>query len=353
MTGGVLGGVRVVEIGHLLVPILGPRAAQVGPGHEGALAADLDLGLEGTGEIRVVPVRAAPVDQEHRHRARPRRDLRAPLDVDGPFDHVEPETVGVRDRMAFRVLLRGSAGLWIVGSRLIGSRITGPERTGSRLIGSRITGPESAGLWSAGPRERHPYRAFVGPPLPDLLGLSLRILRLRTFVIAPAHDHRQGVRLPRNEEAQPHRGRKEAFLRRPALLRRLLRETARCRRLVEVVVLVRIRAALRVRAGRDQEAGQIPVRGTHPAGQPLARVDMACPGADEIEVQGFDQVLADLGGASGFQGAGGCEAPGRRGRHQGCLRAGASNEPTSRHSLSNEGAIRAAASRSKIAVSAG
>ena len=86
---------------------------------------------------------------------------------------------------------------------------------------------------------------------------------------------------------------------------------------------------------------------------PLARVGMACPGADEVEVQGFNQVLADLGGASGFQGAGGREALGRRGRHQGCLRAEASSEPTSRHSLSNEGAIRAAESRSKIAVSAG
>ena len=100
MTGGVLRGVRVVEIGYPLVPVLGPRAAQVGPGHEGMLATDLDLGLEGTGRIRVVPVRAAPVDQEHRHRARPRRDLREPFGIDGALDHMEPEAAGIRDRVA-------------------------------------------------------------------------------------------------------------------------------------------------------------------------------------------------------------------------------------------------------------
>ena len=119
MTGGVLWGVRVVEIGHLLVPVLGPRAAQVGPGHEGMLATDLDPGLEGMGKIRVVPVRVAPVDQEHRHRARPHRDLREPFGMDGALDHMEPETAGVRDRVVLRVLLRGSAGLRSAGARTI------------------------------------------------------------------------------------------------------------------------------------------------------------------------------------------------------------------------------------------
>ena len=137
MTGGVLRGVRVVEIGHLLVPVLGPRAAQVGPGHEGMLATDLDLGLEGMGEIRVVPVRAAPVDQEHRHRARPRRDLREPFGIDGALDHMEPEAAGVRDRVAFRTILRGSVGLW---------------RAGLRSAGLWSAGLWSAGLWSVGVR---------------------------------------------------------------------------------------------------------------------------------------------------------------------------------------------------------
>ena len=50
----VLGRVGVVEVGDLLVPVLGPRAAQVRPGDEWLVAPDLDLRLEGVGEVGLV-----------------------------------------------------------------------------------------------------------------------------------------------------------------------------------------------------------------------------------------------------------------------------------------------------------
>ena len=60
----------------------------------------------------------------------------------------------------------------------------------------------------------------------------------------------------------------EALLRGLALLRRLFRETCRLRHLVEVVVFLGVATLLGRRAGRNQEAGQVPVRGTHPSERP-------------------------------------------------------------------------------------
>ena len=54
MAGRVLGRVGVVEVGDLLVPVLGARAAQVRPRHERLLAAHLELRLEGVGEVGLV-----------------------------------------------------------------------------------------------------------------------------------------------------------------------------------------------------------------------------------------------------------------------------------------------------------
>ena len=142
------------------------------------------------------------------------------------------------------------------------------------------------------PRQRHRHGPFVRPPQPCRFGLPVGAFHLGATVVPPAHDHGQGIRLGRHEEAQPHRRREEALLRSLALLRRLLGETARRRRLVDVVFLVGIRAQLRPRAGWNQEAGQIPGRRAHPAGQPLGREGVTIPGADQIQVQSLDQALA-------------------------------------------------------------
>ena len=69
MASRVLGRVGVVEVGHLLVPLRGPRAAQVRPRHEGAVASHLELGLEDVGDVGL-PLfrrdRSAVVHQEDR-----------------------------------------------------------------------------------------------------------------------------------------------------------------------------------------------------------------------------------------------------------------------------------------------
>ena len=59
MAGRILGRVGVVEIRDLLVPLRGPRPAQVRPRHEGAVASHLEFGLEDVGEDRVPPVSGA------------------------------------------------------------------------------------------------------------------------------------------------------------------------------------------------------------------------------------------------------------------------------------------------------
>ena len=253
MAGGVLGGVGVMEVGYLIVPIRRLCAAWVRPRHEGLAAAYLDLGLEGVGAVRVGLVRGSPVDQENRHRPRSCGNPGESVGSDRPLVDVERETAGVGN-----------------------NKVSGSMRSGSR--------------------QRHRHRPFVRPPQPCRFGLPVGTFDLGVFVVPPAHDHGQGIRLGRHEEAQPHRRREEALLRSLALLRRLLGETARRRRLVDVVFLVGIRTPLRLRAGWNQEAGQIPVRRSHPAGQPLGREGVTTPGADQVQVQGLDQTLAHLDG---------------------------------------------------------
>ena len=144
----------------------------------------------------------------------------------------------------------------------------------------------------SGSRQRHRHCAFVRLPQPRGCGLPIGAFNPGGLVVAPTHDHGQGIRLGRHEEAQPHRRREEALLRSPALLRRLFREAARLRRLVDVVFLVGVCAQLRLRAGWNQKAGQIPVRRSHPAGQPLVGEGVTSPGTDQVQVQGVDQALA-------------------------------------------------------------
>ena len=253
VAGRVLGSVGVVEVGHPVVPVHRPRPARVGPGHERPPAADLDLGLEGVGAVRFPVVRRTPVHQKDRHRPRPRRNAGEPAGVQRPLVHVEREASGI-----------GHVAL------------AAPGR--------------------AAARERRPHRPLVRPPPPDRFRLPAGALDLRVLVVAPADRHVQRVRLRRDEEAQPHRRRQEALPRRPALFRRLFREAPRLRRLVDVVVLVRVGAPLRLRARRNQEPGQIPVRRAHPAGQPLGRERLARPRTDQVEAQRLGQPPAHLRG---------------------------------------------------------
>ena len=81
-----------MEIGNLVVPFLSMQTAQIRPGHEGAIAAHLDLGLEGVGEVWLSLFRrngGAMVHEEDRDRARSLRDvLLEILCHDQPFDDV-------------------------------------------------------------------------------------------------------------------------------------------------------------------------------------------------------------------------------------------------------------------------
>ena len=202
-----------------------------------------------------------------------------------------------------------------------------------------VGNPVVAAPMLSGSRQRHRDRPFVRLPQPCRSGLPVGPFDLGGLVVPPTHDHGQGVRVCRHEEAQAHRRREEAFLRSLALLRRLLGETARLRRLVDVVFLVGIRTQLQLRAGWNQESGQIPVRRSHPAGQPLGREGVTTPGANQIQVQSLDQALAHLDGVG--QGTGSLLSRHRR------------NSVTARHSLRKDGAPRRARSRSNRAVSAG
>ena len=151
-------------------------------------------------------------------------------------------------------------------------------------------------------------------PLPDGSSLAAGVHDRHRAVVRPSDGHADRLRILRDEKAQAHRRREEALLRSLAVLRRLLCEPRQFRHLVEVVFLVGVAALLGGRAGRDQEAGQIPVRGPHPTRQPLRFEVVACVGADQIEVESFDQAFADLargtraGRGGGYGGGHGYEA---------------------------------------------
>ena len=251
VTGGELGRIRVVQVGHLFVPVLGLRAAQVRSRYEGALALDFDFRLEGVCEVRVVLVRFAPVHQEDGDGPGSCGDPGDACGVDGPYVGVERKAAAIGDVVV------------------------------------------------ACPLERYRFRVLVLLPLPHRSSLAVIVLDRHRPVVGPSDRHAERVRVFRDQEAQAHRRREEALLRGLALLRRLLRKTGRFRHLVEVVVFVGVATLLGWRARRNEEAGQVPVRGTHPARQPFGCEFVACAGADQIEVQGFDQALADLEGSGG------------------------------------------------------
>ena len=254
MPGRILGRVGVVQIGDLLVPLRRPRAAQVWPWHEGTVAPHLELRLEGVGGVGLAHPRhdrRPVVDQKDRDRARPRRQV--PFQIlrrDRPLDDVELQAAGIGD--------------------ILHQRCTRPrQRQGDHLL-TRI-------------------------PLPDRERLAIRADDLPLGIVAPAHRHRDGARGKGHQEAQAHRRGVDPLLRRLALLVRLLGEAPRLRDLApQVVVLVGVRAPLWRRPRRDQEAGQIPVRGSHPAWQPLLGERAPGRGADQVELERLDQSLPHL-----------------------------------------------------------
>ena len=251
VTGGELGCIRVVQVGHLFVPVLGLRAAQVRSRYEGALALDFDFCLESVCEVRVVLVRFAPVHQEDGDGPGSCGDSGDACGVDGAYLRVERKAAAIGDVVV------------------------------------------------ACPLERYRFRVFVLLSLPHRSNLAVIVLDRHRPVAGPSDRCADRVRVFRDQEAQAHRRREETLLRGLALLRRLLRKTGRFRHLVEVVVFVGVATLLGRRAGRNQEAGQVPVRRAHPSREPFGCEVVACAGADQIKVQGFDQAIADLEGSGG------------------------------------------------------
>ena len=254
--GGVLRRIGVVEVGDPIVPVAGVRAAQVRPRHEALLGAHLDLGLEGVGPVRLGLVRRAPVDQEARHRTRAGGQMRAarPHCVDRPFRDVKLQAV----------------------------------RAGN-VAHDR---PRAA-------VERDRQRLLAGSTPPDRRLAAVRFLHFRVCVVAPARGDRQLAAGPGHEKAQPDRRREERLARRLALVVRLLGQAGRFGNGVEIVVLVYVAAPVGRRPGRDQEAGDVPVRRALAARQLLGAERMARPGSDQIELDGFDEASADLLGIGG------------------------------------------------------
>ena len=89
-------------------------------------------------------------------------------------------------------------------------------------------------------------------------------------VVPPAHRDQQPLRFRRRQEADAHRRGEVPPLRRPSIFARLLGEPGVLGHLrLEIVVLVGVRTPLRGQTGRNQEAGEIPVRRPHPTRQPF------------------------------------------------------------------------------------
>ena len=264
--GRVLRCVGVVEIRNLVVPFRRVRPTQVQPRHEALVRPHLDLGLEGIGAVGLCLVGRAPVHQEARRRARAGGQLRAirPHRADRPLDDVKLQPAGAGDVPHHR------------------PRVA-PERDRQRFL--------------------------VRSPPPDRRLAAARFLDLGRRVVAPTHRDRQLTAARSDEEAQPDRRREERLARRLPLVVRLFGQTRRLGNRVEVVVLVGIAAPLRRGAGRDEEAGDVPVRRTLAARQLLGIQLMAGPGTDQIEPQCLDEALADRTGIDGGLGR----------RHQGRL----------------------------------
>ena len=186
--------------------------------------------------------------------------------------------------------------------------------------------------------ERDRQRHCVWGASPDRCLAAVRFLHICRRVVAPAHRDRQLAACPGHEEAQSDRGWEERLARRLALVVRLLGQAGRFWHGVEVVVLVGISAPVGRRPGRDQEAGDVPVRRAFAARQLLGAELMVRPGSNQIELDGLYDARADFEGLDRSAG-GGSHWPGgyltrSRARWSGTVvsfQTGNYRSPTTRH----------------------
>ena len=257
VAGGVLGRIGVVQVSHLVVPLRALRSARIRARHERPLAAHFQLRLKREGGIRRCLLFRwfALVHQERGDGAGAGGQARQLGGVQPAFAQMDAKAIAVR---------HGVGALFA-------------KRQTKRLLVRRA------------------------PPRGLLLGV-VAIRRLFGFgegVVSPADDDVQRVHVLRHQKAEADGGWKEAALGGAALFRRLFRQCGRRGGLVQLVVFVRVRALFGRRAGGHQEAGEIPVRGAHPAGQAFLGELVARWRADEIDVQGFGEAGADFGGGGG------------------------------------------------------
>ena len=252
VSGGVLRRIGVVEIRDPIVPLPGVRPAQVRPRHEALVGAHLDLGLEGVSTVGLGLGRPAPVYQEARHRTRAGGQMRAaqPHRVNRAFGHVKLQALGA--------------------------------------------GNVSNDRFRAAERDRQ--RRLAGSAPPDRRLAAVRFLYICRRVVAPARRDRQLATCPGHQKAQSDRRREIRLARGLALVVRLLGQTGRLGHGVEVVVLFHVPASVRRRPGRDQEAGDVPVRRAFATRQLLGAEFMARPGSNQIELDGLDETRADFVG---------------------------------------------------------
>ena len=144
-----------MQVGHLVVPVLALRAAQVGPRNEALLTPHLELGLEDKRPVRLIGECGASVDEEERDGARASGDLLLEaFGRDGALEEVELETVGFGYRA------------WL----------------------------PCAGLTAEWKR----HRRFLRCTLPDLDRLAVAPVDLARLIVAPSHGHAEGRRSLRN-----------------------------------------------------------------------------------------------------------------------------------------------------------
>ena len=177
-------------------------------------------------------------------------------------------------------------------------RATQPHRVnrafGHVKLQARGAGNVSNDRFRAAERDRQ--RRLAGSTPPDRRLAAVRFLYICRRVVAPARRDRQLATCPGHQKAQSDRRREIRLARGLALVVRLLGQTGRLGHGVEVVVLVHIPASIRRRPGRDQEAGDVPVRRAFATRQLLGAEFMARPGSNQIELDGLDETRADFEG---------------------------------------------------------
>lgn len=110
MAGGVLGRVRIVQVGDAVIPVVGKRPTQVGARHERQLTLEHQLGLERVCEIGALGARPAVVNKEDRQRPRPLGNLAVERGRrHRPLHHVQLEATRARHRGHARPAISGPA----------------------------------------------------------------------------------------------------------------------------------------------------------------------------------------------------------------------------------------------------